>query len=633
MRRLKAIVAAVAALAAVLLVLALAGPAAGAEPVTVRAVVETDRVYAGESFAYRVIVEGATPQVQPQLPALDAFEVAYEGGQDVSSHSISIVNGRRTETVIEQYYFQYRLTALAPGQHTIPAATLTIDGRTYRTEPIAITVVQPTEHQDFKLRLALEKERVYVGEPVKLRLTWYLRQSVRGFALSLPLVGTFAAGDPAAPADARQGMLSGEYVAVPFLGSEVLARKGQGTLNGEQFTTLTLEKVLIPQETGQFRIGPAAVELNVVTGQTSSRSPFDDFFSGSSFFRNSPFSREVTRKLVVPSNELQLEVLPLPEPRPASFTGLVGTYSIETAAAPTAVNVGDPITLTIRIRGPEPLGNVPAPALHTQRSLVEDFKVSDAPAAPVVRDGSAVFTQTVRALNDRVTAIPPLDLSFFDVEAGEYRTVQSAPIPLVVRPTRQVTAADAVGGSGDAPAAAAVETRPEGIAHNYEDADVLTDQGVGLPERLLHPAWLAALLGPPVLYLGLAAVHVARRRSGADTANGRRRRALREAQRELRATHSDTSTEATRTSRAVHGYLAATFDVPVAGLTPAEAERLLRARGMPQAAAMRELLERCDAARFAGLGPDVAGGLCDEAERLLGAIDRWLDRWLRARER
>ena len=611
-------------MATVLLLLALTVPASGAEPITVRAVVEADRVFTGESFVYRVIVEGATPQVEPQLPALDAFEVAYEGGRDVSSRSISVINGRTTETVIEQYYFQYRLTALSPGQHTIPAATLTIDGRTYRTQPVAITVVQPTEHQDFKLRLALEKEQVYVGEPVKLRLTWYLRQNVRGFALSMPLAGGFAAGDPAAPADARQGLLSGEYVAVPFLGSEVLARRGQGALNGQQFTTLTLEKVLIPQEAGKFRVGPAAVELNVVTGQTPSRSIFDDFFSGSSFFRNSPFSREVTRKLVVPSNELNLEVLPLPEPRPPSFAGLVGAYSIETAAAPTEVNVGDPITLTIRIRGPEPLGNIPAPALHTQQSLVENFKVSDEPAAPVVQDGSAVFTQTVRALNDRVGAIPPLDLSYFDVDRGEYRTVRSAPIPLVVRATREVTAADAVGGGGEAVAATEVETRGEGVAHNYEDAGVLTNQGVGLLERLRHPAWLAALLGPVAIYLGLAAVHVARRRSGADTADRRRRRALREARRELRATHSDTSTEATSTSRAVHGYLAATFDVPAGGLTPAEAERLLRARGVPQAAAVRELLERCDAARFAGLRLDAAAGLCGEAERLLGAIDRWL---------
>ena len=405
-----------------------------------------------------------------------------------------------------------------------------------------------------------------------------------------------------------------------FLGSEVLARRGQGALNGEQFTTLTLEKVLIPKETGQFRIGPAAVELNVVTGQAPSRSIFDDFFSGSSFLRNSPFSREATRKLVVPSNELNLEVLPLPEPRPPSFAGLVGAYSIETAATPTEVNVGDPITLTIRIRGPEPLDNIPTPALHTQQSLVEDFKVSDEPAAPVVQDGSAVFTQTIRAINDRVNAIPPLNLSFFDVDEGMYRTVQSAPILLVVRATREVTAADAVG----APAGTEVETRVEGIAHNYEDAGILTDQGVGLPDRLHHPVWLAVLLGPMAICLGLAAVQVARRRSGADTADSRRRRALREARRELRAASDDTSTEATRTSRAVHGYLAATFDVPVAGLTPVEAERLLRARGMPQAAAVRELLERCDAARFAGLGLGAAGGLCDEAERLLGAIDRWL---------
>ena len=632
----------------VLLLLALTVPASGAEPITVRAVVETDRVFTGESFVYRVIVEGATPQVEPQLPALDAFKVAYEGGRDVSSRSISVINGRTTETVIEQYYFQYRLTALSPGEHTIPAATLTIDGQSYRTQPIAITVVQPTEHQDFKLRLELEKEQVYVGEPVRLQVTWYLRQNVRGFALSMPLAGVFEAGDISVPADAQQGLLSGEYVAVDFLGSEVLARRGQDTLNGEQFTTLTLEKVLIPQEMGQFRIGPAAVGLNVVTGRAPSRSIFDDFFSGSSLFRNSPFSREVTRKLVVPSNELNLEVLPLPEPRPPSFTGLVGAYSIETAAAPTEVNVGDPITLTIRIRGPEPLENIPAPALHTQRTLVEDFKVSDEPALPVVQDGSAVFTQTVRAINDRVGAIPPLDLSFFDVDQGVYWTVRGAPIPLVVRATREVTAADAVGGGNGASAATEVETRVEGIGHNYEDSGVLTDQGVGLPERLRHPVWLAALLGPMAIYLGLAAVQVARRRSGADTAHSRRRRALREAWRELRAMHSDESDApglhnsmppagyggadraassvdiATLTSRAVHGYLAATFDVPAAGLTPADAERLLRARGMPQAAAVRELLERCDAARFAGLGLGAAGGLCDEAERLLGAIDRWL---------
>ena len=123
------------------------------------------------------------------------------------------------------------------------------------------------------------------------------------------------------------------------------------------------------------------------------------------------------------------------------------------------------------------------------------------------------------------------------------------PSRLVVRATREVTAADAVGGSGDAPATTEVETRAEGIAHNYEDAGVLMDQGVGLLERLRHPAWLAALLGPMAIYLGLAAVHTMRRRSDADTADRRRRRALREARRELRAASDDTLAEATRTSR------------------------------------------------------------------------------------
>ena len=48
--------------------------------------------------------------------------------------------------------------------------------------------------------------------------------------------------------------------------------------------------------------------------------------------------------------------------KPAEFYGLVGQYTIAASAAPTKVNVGDPITLTIRIGGNPYLKPVQWPA-------------------------------------------------------------------------------------------------------------------------------------------------------------------------------------------------------------------------------------------------------------------------------
>ena len=55
---------------------------------------------------------------------------------------------------------------------------------------------------------------------------------------------------------------------------------------------------------------------------------------------------------MVSSQPLKLTVLPLPEEgKPSGFYGLVGQYTISASATPTKVNVGDPITLTVKVGG------------------------------------------------------------------------------------------------------------------------------------------------------------------------------------------------------------------------------------------------------------------------------------------
>jgi len=114
--------------------------------------------------------------------------VEYLGGQQNSSRSVTIVNGRMIQDVKKGYFFSYQLTPQRVGTLTIPSIPVTAEGNTVRTKPVTITVRKPMETDDFKLRLQLSRQHCYVGEQVTLTFTWCLGKDVRGFNFSLPLL-------------------------------------------------------------------------------------------------------------------------------------------------------------------------------------------------------------------------------------------------------------------------------------------------------------------------------------------------------------------------------------------------------------------------------------------------------------
>ena len=90
-------------------------------------------------------------------------------------------------------------------------------------------------------------------------------------------------------------------------------------------------------------------------------------------------------------------------------------------ASPTEVNVGDPITLNISVTGPPLLDAVELPALAGQESLTRDFKV---PSEIEDGDGERQLQGVhpdVRALREDVTAVPPIELPYFDTATRSLR--------------------------------------------------------------------------------------------------------------------------------------------------------------------------------------------------------------------
>lgn len=618
---LKRTLALAAAVAAVAVPPACARAQAG--DVRVAANVETHDVYVGESFLLQIAVDGSDSAEIPDLSGLDGFAVEYLGGSNNSSQSISIINGKVERTVQRGFVFTFRLTPQRTGRLAIPAIPVKVEGTSFTTGEITISVKQPEETEDFKLRIALSRETCFVGEPVLLTVTWYLRRDVQAFEFTAPLLSSdaFSFETPEVNIDPN-----GQYYRIPLAGREVIAKKDRGILDGETYATLSYSIAVIPERPGTFVIPEFIVAAESGTGLRSRRDFLRDFF-------NNDFVgqwRGSLRKYVVPSNELGLAVRDLPlEGRPPGFAGHVGRYRIEVGAEPTEVNIGDPITLTVTLSGPDYLGRVDLPPLGAQEALARDFRIPEDRADGVIDGRKKVFTQTIRALREEVTKIPPIELVYFDTKLEKYATARSEPITIEVRPTRIVTAGDA---EGLEPVAAGAPLEPwkAGIAYNYEGPAVIEPQDFGLGS-LLSDAWaLLLLIVPPAGFLAVLAGAVAARRRSADPEARRARGALRRLRGRLAVLRGSGESDerfCASVLEAFSRYLGDRLSLEGAALTPGEIERLIASRGAGPGLVdeVRGLLRSCEFGAYAGgAAMEDRGRLLERALETAGRLEKAL---------
>ncbi len=591
-----------ASLVAGLLVCAEPAPA---QTLKAEAALEKRHVFLGEPFVFQIRVEGSDSPAKPDLSGLADFTIQEMSGQQNNSQSVTIINGQMNRVVRRGYTFSYRLTLKKSGSLTIPSIAISADGQTTRTQPVTVRANPPTETADFKLRQSLSERRAYPGQPATLTVTWYIAKNVEGFSFSLPVLEDdrfhIAAADAAIDRSRPD-----RYVQIPLGKEQVIGEKGSGTLDGRQFTTVRFRKILIPKKAGKLTLPQATVSLKAVQGYRRGRrgSMFDEFFNDS-FFN---FGRDtVYESLVVPSNRPTLEVAELPQTgRPANFSGLVGRYTISAEGAPNELNVGDPITLSVRIAGPRYLENVELPPLSGQPVLARDFKIPQERAAGAVKGRTKLFTQTLRAKHAEVKQIPPIELSYFDPGSGRYAMAKTEPIPLTVHATRLVTARDAEGMVGGESIQTELESLEGGIAHNYEGFDALENQQAGPAAWLRSPGWMVLIGLPPLAYFGLLGFTLFSRAREADPAARRARRSFRELTNSLKTVESSNGRSADQMDslllEALRQYVGGRLGLPAGAITFKDVKPVLEERGAgaETVEALGTLFERCEAGRYAG---------------------------------
>lgn len=454
------------------------------DPVSVTVELSRSSVYVGDEVAYKVIVRGARAPQTPQVDFPNSVRAQFHGPSSQSYTSVQIINGVRRSVTERSYIFQYTLTALSEGTVNIPAPTVLIDGQTYQGQQAQFESLLPVVSDVDELEIRVDRNQLYLNETVRVECVWWIADNTSEFNLASSSIPDSFEVRPAQPTGAGQYKID-----FSLDGQSMTGYVETGTHNGREMSRFSFVFTVTPTETGHFDLGPM-------------RSIFTRHSGTGSRFR-----------AYVESDSIPVEVIEVPiSGRPDNYNGAIGQYQLISRASNTNVNVGDPIDITLRVRGDEPMVGVSdAPDLTQIPAFSDNFKIdSEGWRETTPRNaGTRLYQITIRALDEHVDEIPSIELPSFIPETGRYTVFKSDPIPLRVTGVREVTLADALVNSNQGNRNTSPTERVDRIdltpaapglwAHATAN-EMLSKRGFNLAQTLQSPTWQAAIIAPPAFF-------------------------------------------------------------------------------------------------------------------------------------
>lgn len=454
------------------------------------------------------------------------------------------------------------------GEFTIGPFNYKVDGEVKRLSgslKVVGTSGDVTDAQSWNdmafARITSSRNRVYVQEPFKLTLSIYSKSG-----LQIQRVENLQ-GIP------ETGLSKTEWNEAPAT---------RETIDGVLYDVRRFTASLRAMGSGSFEFAPTVTIQVASPRQQRQRDPF---FGGFSLF-----DAVQTIPVELSTKPVTIEVLPLPTiGKPGNFSGVVGRFKFRVTAEPKEVAPGDPITLQMTLIGEGNYDRILPPALPAE--------------APFRLFGDAVrqqgnngvrFEQVISPQNATVTEIPPLDFSYFDSEAGQYRTVSSTPIPITVNASSNNTAQ--------------VFAAQETLTAAPADTPFATESDVQRITGWLKKQWkrirpwlwtLSAALGAGLL-LFLARRFYQRRRK--DTARVRRQQAPKAARAALKAADdalrkNDTTAFYEAAGNALNSYFGNRLNLPPGEVTPHIVLNAMEKAGLETEKA-KFLFDHIEAARY-----------------------------------
>ena len=473
---------------AVLVAFAVLAVPAGAQ--TLEVSVESREIYAGMPFTLVFSAQGFEEQTPPAAPdlAIDGSRVTYIGMTPSVSQQIQIVNGRRSEWREVTFVYRWQVTAPSPGRYTVPALTLSQGSKSAASPAATFDVGDVEQTADMVVRMRLPERPVWVGETFDGAIEWLLARDVESYELVVPLFEIDAVRVEGAALGGRTRSFRAGARVIDLPMQQDRLRE-----NGIDYTRIRFPFRATVARAQSFDLDPVRVVARLESAGDRGFFGFPSFGGA----RGALFRASGQRQ--------QLVVRPLPESgRPHNFVNAVGGgFSIEVQASRTVVSVGDPIELTLKIRGDGELQGLSLPPLLGRGGLSRAlFSVPAAAAVGSVdpQTNTKTFTVTARILSAEVREVPPIDFAYFDPNRGEYVTVSSRPVALSVAGVNVVDAGDVTAAAVSAPVVVVARQSPRGVSSAVL---IGADMSLSAANRTLALPWGSTIAPLPMVLLYL----------------------------------------------------------------------------------------------------------------------------------
>ena len=582
----------------------------------IKVVISVDKtvVEAGSYFRATIGVQGAFDTEIPKLTPPENFILMY--GPSVSTQT-SIVNG----VVAIFRGFTYSFSPTETGKFVLGPATLEYKGKVYTSNSVEIEVVKRTPFEgnvdpdaERGKRIDINK-RIFVELATDKKEAYIYEQIVQSFKLF------FQRGLPIDDLDYVAA--STKSFLAEKLGEE---RRYEEVRDGILYNVIELRTALFPLVSGNIEIPPAKFNCNIIIRQQGySNSIFDEFTGRGG--QKYPVERS--------TNPIKLKIKPLPElDKPDNFAGTVGRFTMDVLAKPTEVKVGDPITLTINIRGEGNIQTIGEPVIAPGDE--KDFKIYPAETDTTITDrgdgirGEKLFSKVVEPQHEDIDIIPAISFSYFDPELERYMTITHNPIPIVVEHSEveipiRLSLEDAEKVKGQ------VKILTKDILPIMSDLYSFKNQGFAVYNR---PLFLAFIFLAPILVV-IACVYVQRHREllQTDVGYARKKRALSRAKKQLsnarRLVQLDNPSEFYSTlAKTVMDHIADKLNLAPASITSDNISGILENRGVSHDVIkeLKECLESCDYGRFSASqhSKDQMVSTLDTAEEFIMHLEKQL---------
>lgn len=545
------------------------------------------RVYKGEKFAVTYRLSNAQGG-EPRVAQINGCKLLF-GPSVTTRQSYQVTNNHSSSSFATDYTYFYRADNI--GEFTIPAASIQAGGKTLKTQPRKIVIVdspgnsgrddrsaassnrpvtiddietqsadRSVSKNDVFVRIILSKPTAYEQEAIECTIKLYTKFGISQFFPT------------------KQPSFDG------FLIEEVNFQSSLNQVevyNGQRYLVALLKKsIIFPQKSGRLTINSGNYDINVV-----------QYTNTNLGFLNLSTPKE--RKIQVTSNTASIDIKPLPAPQPDGFSGAVGQFDISSRLVGNNFRTNDPATLIYTISGTGNIKYVKEP----QIDFPSEFELYSPKSS---YDTKVVGSNVTGKMTVEYTFVPQTvgkftigsdKFVYFNPSTGKYVTLETPAYPITVNQ-----------------GVASVEKKDVTIKNKDILHIVTGDKNLKLIHTPLIEKWwywaiyvllIAGLLAAIKIYGRKVALAADIRGMKLAKANKVAKKRLKLAEEFMIAKKSDRFHE--EVLKAVWGYLSDKLGIPVSQLSRENISSELTAYGADEELSNRiiKVLDDCEMARYA----------------------------------